>query len=149
MVKEDIIVGGEESGGIAVKGHIPERDGIWIGLVIMELMAKSGKTLTQLVQDIYDKVGYFAFDRDDLHITDDAKERIIEACASDQITAIGEVEVIKTERIDGFKYYVANDLWVMIRPSGTEPVLRVYAQGPSHEAVRDLLAETHATLKDL
>lgn len=149
MVKEDIIVGGEESGGIAVKGHIPERDGIWIGLVIMELMAKSGKTLTQLVQDIYDKVGYFAFDRDDLHITDDAKERIIEACASDQITAIGEVEVIKTERIDGFKYYVANDLWVMIRPSGTEPVLRVYAQGPSHEAVRDLLAKTHATLKDL
>lgn len=147
MVEQDVIVGGEESGGIAVKGHIPERDGIWIGLVIMELMAKTGKTLTQLVQEIYDKVGFFAFDRDDLHITDAAKERIIEACAEGDINSIGGNPVIRTERIDGFKYYVDEDLWVMIRPSGTEPVLRVYAQGPSHEAVRKLLTETHAELK--
>ena len=149
MVEEDIIVGGEESGGIAVKGHIPERDGIWIGLVIMELMAKTGKSLTELVETIYDKVGYFSFDRDDLHISEDAKERIIEACADGQINEIGGRPVIRTERIDGFKYYVADDLWVMIRPSGTEPVLRVYSQGPGKEAVRELLSATHEALENI
>lgn len=147
MITEDVIVGGEESGGIAIKGHIPERDGIWMGLVVMELMAKSGKKLTELIQTIYDKVGYFAFDRDDLHITDAQKERIIENCASDNIRSIGNRPVLRVENIDGFKYYVADDLWVMIRPSGTEPVLRVYAQGPGHEAVRHLLEATHETLK--
>ena len=149
MITEDVIVGGEESGGIAIKGHIPERDGIWMGLVIMELMAKSGKKMTELIQEVYDKVGFFAFDRDDLHITDDLKERIIENCAEGNITAIGGRSVIRTERIDGFKFYISEDLWVMIRPSGTEPVLRVYASGPSHEAVRELLEATHATLKGL
>jgi phosphomannomutase len=147
MITEDIIVGGEESGGIAIKGHIPERDGIWMGLVILELMAKTGKKLTELIQELYDKVGYFSFDRDDLHITNDQKERIIEACASGAVNKIGALDVIRTERIDGFKYYVSEDRWVMIRPSGTEPVLRVYSQGPTEQDVRALLNDTHTMLK--
>ena len=148
MISEDVIVGGEESGGIAIKGHIPERDGIWMGLVILELMAKTGKKLTELIEEIYNMVGSFSFDRDDLHITNVQKERIIEACASGAITKIGELPVLRTERIDGFKYYVAEDRWVMIRPSGTEPVLRVYSQGPSDQDVRDLLNDTHSMLKN-
>lgn len=149
MLTTDVVVGGEESGGIAVKGHIPERDGIWMGLVIFELMAKTGKKLTELIQEIYDKVGSFSFDRDDLHISETQKEMIIEACAAGQITDLGGRAIIRTERIDGFKFYLSEDTWVMIRPSGTEPVLRVYAQAPDKDQVRAALDAAHATLKQI
>jgi phosphomannomutase len=147
MLEKDVVVGGEESGGIAIKGHIPERDGIWMGLVILELMAKTGKKLTELIQEIYDIIGPFSFDRDDLHISEDQKEGIIEACAAGKVTSIGGQEVIRTERIDGFKFYLNEDTWVMIRPSGTEPVLRVYSQAPTASDVRATLEATHETLK--
>ena len=72
MIDEDVLLGGEESGGIAIKGHIPERDGIWMGLVIWEYMAKTGKSLDDLIQEVYAIVGEFAFERIDLHL-DEAK----------------------------------------------------------------------------
>lgn len=146
MTKEDVLVGGEESGGLAVKGHIPERDGIWMGLLIMEFMAKTGKSINQLIQDVYDKVGPFAFDRDDLHITEEKKLSIISACKAGEVKSIGDREIIKTESVDGFKFYLSDDEWVMIRPSGTEPVLRVYAQGSDHKNVREILDAAHSTL---
>lgn len=146
MQEQDVLVGGEESGGLAVKGHIPERDGIWIGLVIMEFMAKSGKSLKQLIQDVYDIVGSFKFSRDDLHITEEAKQKIIDHCANGGIKELGGLQVLKYENIDGHKYYLEGDKWVMIRPSGTEPVLRVYAQAPDMDQVKDTLAKAHNTL---
>lgn len=145
MINEDVLVGGEESGGLAIKGHIPERDGIWIGLTIMEFMAKTGKSIKELVQDIYDKVGAFKFDRDDLHLEDEKKWAIIEKCKSGDIQAIGDLKVLRTETTDGFKFYLSDDQWVMVRPSGTEPVLRVYAQDKTNEAVRELLDKAHMT----
>jgi len=139
MTKEDVLVGGEESGGMAVKGHIPERDGIWIGLMILEFMAKTGKTLKELIQDVYDLVGSFASDRDDLHLKEEQKQAIIERCINNPYQSFGNYTVQSLETTDGFKFNLGNDEWVMMRPSGTEPVLRVYAQAASHEGVRAIL----------
>ncbi len=146
MTTEKVLVGGEESGGIAAAGHIPERDGAWMGLLLLEFMAKTGKTLKQLTQEIYDLVGPFAFDRDDLHISNEKKMAIIESCKANAYTKFGDYTIQRVEDIDGFKFYLADDKWVMIRPSGTEPVLRVYAQGPDLAEVRRILDATHATL---
>lgn len=147
MTEVDVIVGGEESGGLAVKGHIPERDGIWIGLVIMEFMAKTGKSINELIQDVYDKVGAFATDRDDLHIDNEKKWAIMDRCKNGGITQIGDRPVIHTESIDGYKFYLSEDDWVMIRPSGTEPVLRVYSQSTDSKGARAILDAAHITLK--
>lgn len=146
MAAEDVIVGGEESGGLAVKGHIPERDGIWIGLMIMEFMAKTGKSIKALVQEVYDLVGAFAFGRDDLHIKEEQKVAIIQKCKEDPYKAFGDYSIQDIETIDGFKFVLSDSEWVMIRPSGTEPVLRVYAQAATDADVRSILDATHATL---
>lgn len=146
MSQEDVLVGGEESGGLAVKGHIPERDGIWIGLMILEFMAKTGKSLKALIQEVYDVVGTFAFDRDDLHILESQKQAVIKACKEAPYTQVGTYKVESLETIDGFKYNLGDDKWIMIRPSGTEPVLRVYAQAPDAAEVRVMLDAARATM---
>lgn len=139
MTREDVLVGGEESGGLAVKGHIPERDGVWIGLMILEFMAKTGKSLRELVQLVYDEIGPFAFDRDDLHITQAQKEEVLNRCHGDKFVSFGNLKIVRTEKLDGFKYYLDNGTWVMIRPSGTEPVLRVYCEAADRAIARQTL----------
>lgn len=146
MVEEDVLIGGEESGGIAIKGHIPERDGIWNGLVIWEYMAKTGKSLDDLIADVYEIVGSFSVDRDDLHIEEAKKQEIIAACKRQNYKAFGEFSVESVEDVDGFKFHLGNERWVMIRPSGTEPVLRVYAETESKEMTRIVLDAAQKTL---
>ena len=146
MINEDVLVGGEESGGLAVKGHIPERDGIWIGLMILEFMAKTGKSLKGLIADVYEMVGPFSFNRDDLHITNEEKMAAIEMVKGDSIKSFGKFTVQSKEAIDGYKFYLSDNEWVMIRPSGTEPVLRVYAQAPTPAGVREILDAAQATV---
>lgn len=146
MVSDDVLIGGEESGGIAVKGHIPERDGIWMGMIIWEFMAKSGKTLDELIEEVYEIVGDFKFERSDLHITEDLKQRIIANCKADNYKAFGKYQVSELKTIDGFKYFFDDERWVMIRPSGTEPVLRTYAEAPTLEEVRVILRATEETI---
>lgn len=148
MIDEDVLLGGEESGGIAIKGHIPERDGIWMGLTIWEYMVKSGKSLEELIQDVYDLVGAFKFERIDLYLKEDEKLSIIKNCESGNYKKFGDLEVRKLETIDGFKYYFDNDEWVMIRPSGTEPVLRTYAESSTTEGAFKILEKTHAAFKN-
>ncbi len=145
MSTEDVLIGGEESGGIAVKGHIPERDGIWTGLLLMEFMAKSGRSLKQLIEDIFAKVGRFDYYRDDLHLSEQQKQRAIIKCRNG-IDQFGPYKVDSMDDLDGFKFSLSGGSWVMIRPSGTEPVLRVYAQGEDMEEVRHILDHAKATL---
>ena len=146
MIEEDVLVGGEESGGIATKGHIPERDGIWMGLIIWEFMAKSGKTLDDLIREVYEIVGPFKFERSDLHITEELKQKIVANCKADHYKSFGEYQVKEVGTIDGFKYFFDENRWVMIRPSGTEPVLRTYAEAPTMEEVRKILQVTKETI---
>ncbi len=146
MVDEDCLLGGEESGGIAVKGHIPERDGIWMGLIIWEFMAKSGKSLDDLIDEVYALVGSFKFERNDLHITEALKQNIIANCKAGNYKAFGKYQVQEVKTIDGFKYFFDENRWMMIRPSGTEPVLRTYAEAPTLEEVREILAITEKTI---
>ncbi|MNY21838.1 Phosphoglucosamine mutase [compost metagenome] len=146
MVDEDVLIGGEESGGIAVKGHIPERDGIWMGLIIWEYMAKSGKTLDQLIDEVYAIVGAFKFERNDLHITEDLKQSIVAKCANNEYPAFGKYAVKEVGTIDGWKFFFDDNRWMMIRASGTEPVLRTYAEAPTLEEVREILKITEETI---
>ena len=140
------LTGGEESGGIAIAGHIPERDGIWMGLTIWECMAKTGKSLTELIEEIYNLVGTFAFERYDLHLTEELKQAIIQKCENRAFTQFYSYKVIKTEDVDGFKFHFDENSWVMIRPSGTEPVLRVYSEAPTSADAFAILDATKSTL---
>lgn len=146
MVTEDVLIGAEESGGIAIKGHIPERDGVWMGLVLMEYMAKTGKSISQLIQDMYDKVGTFAVERYDLHLNNELKESIINNCKNNSYTNFGTYKIVSVEDTDGFKFRLDNGSWVMIRPSGTEPVLRVYSESSSSASAFDILDQTKTAI---
>lgn len=146
MVKDDVLLGGEESGGIAIKGHIPERDGIWIGLTILENMAKSGKTLQQLINDAYEITGPFAFERIDLHLEEELKQQIVSNCENNIYTSFGEYKIQRIENIDGYKYFFNDDEWFMIRASGTEPVLRNYAQASTPKEASRILKAVEQTL---
>ena len=146
MVNEDVLVGGEESGGIAIKGHIPERDGIWMGLTIWEFMAKTGKTLQELIQEVYAITGTFWFERNDLHIDDVVKNKVLAACKSGAYKEFGKYKVKRVDDLDGWKYFFDDNTWMMIRASGTEPVLRTYAEGANKQIADEILAETKKVL---
>lgn len=146
MISEDVLLGGEESGGIAIKGHIPERDGIWIGLTILEYMAKSGKSLQELIKDVYAIVGPFAFERSDLHLEEELKNEIVENCKNNYYTNFGDYKIQRIETTDGYKYFFNDDEWLMIRASGTEPVLRNYAESSTQEKTFAILKAAEQTL---
>ncbi len=146
MTTEDVLLGGEESGGIAIKGHIPERDGIWMGLTIWEYMVKSGKNLDELIDEVYKIVGAFKFERSDMHLKEEVKNRIVENCKNNKYDSFGQYKVSRLETIDGWKYFFDNDEWLMIRASGTEPVLRNYAEASTTEKAFAILKAAEKTL---
>lgn len=141
IVERDVLVGGEESGGIAVKGHIPERDGIYIGLLIVEMMVKRGKALSELVQELHDEFGPHFCRRIDLHTTDKKKQAVLKRLREEGgLREIAGNAVNEMETLDGYKHILENG-WLLVRPSGTEPVLRIYSEAPTPD-------EADALIKD-
>jgi phosphomannomutase len=148
MISDDVLIGAEESGGIAVANHIPERDGVWIALTILEYMAKSGKSLADLIKEVYDVVGTFSMERYDLHVEDEEKQRIVNGLKSRQYQKFGKYTITGHDDLDGFKCFLDNGSWVMARASGTEPVLRLYAEANTYAEAIKILDATKATLFD-
>jgi phosphomannomutase len=139
MLEHDILMGGEESGGLGVKGHIPERDGILMALLLLEAMAASGKGLWALLEEIMDEIGHFHYARIDLPIGQAAKKQLVEHLAAGTIASIAGFDVTAYNFSDGFKYIFADGSWLLIRPSGTEPVLRLYSEARDTARVELLL----------
>lgn len=140
MMKEDVLIGGEESGGISFKGHIPEGDGPIMGLLLVEMIAASKKSLIEMVNDLLEDVGPALYERVDLRLSRPvAKAEMTDFLTKKAPAEIGGQKVIEVSQRDGVKYIMADDSWLLIRPSGTEPVLRVYAEGRSQEMVKALM----------
>ena len=140
MMKDDVLIGGEESGGISIQGHIPEGDGILMGLLLIEIVASNGTSLYDLVEDLLKQVGPAYYQRNDLRLVHPvAKDRMTQHLLDNAPSSIASERVIQVSTIDGVKYILADDSWLLISPSGTEPVLRVYAEGRSQEIVGALI----------
>ena len=139
MIAEKALIGGEESGGYGFRGHIPERDAVPAGLYFLDLMVKTGKTPSQLLDYLYSKVGAHYYDRIDIKFPESERQRMIERISGNLPENIEGVRVVKTDTSDGFRFVLADDSWLLIRFSGTEPVLRIYAESDSKERVARLL----------
>lgn len=135
MLERDVLMGGEESGGLGVKGHMPERDGILLGLLLLEAMAVSGKGLRQMLNETMDEIGHFYYRRIDRHIENAAKEEMIAKLRAQPPTSVDGRAVASINFSDGFKFIFENGDWLLIRPSGTEPVLRLYCEATSEDQV--------------
>jgi len=140
MMTENVLIGGEESGGISIQGNIPEGDGVLMGLLIVEMVAVYQKSLHSLVGELLEEVGPAFYERKDQRLKFPIeKKRMVQYLTENRPEQIGGVKVDDLLTTDGVKYILADDSWLLIRPSGTEPVLRVYAEGRSEEMVTALL----------
>jgi phosphomannomutase len=140
-LKNDLLIGGEESGGITIKGHIPEGDGVLMGLLLLEIVANSGGTLYEMVEELLKEVGPAFYRRTDLRLSRPvAKKQMSEHLINRAPAQIGGVKVDQVSTLDGVKYWLNDGSWLLIRPSGTEPVLRVYAEGRSAEVLQAMMS---------
>lgn len=139
MMEENALIGGEESGGFGYRGHIPERDGILSGLYILDFMVKTGKKPSELIKYLYSKVGVHHYNRIDLHFPSEKREEVVKRLSSLKPNEIDNTKVVKINTLDGFHFRLSDGSWLLIRLSGTEPVLRIYAESESIEHVERLL----------
>ncbi len=146
MKSEEILLFGEESGDITIGSHIPESDGIWAGLLIWQLMIETGKSLKKLINEVYEITGKFAVDKVDLNVNKNDRIKILEKCQTGYFTSFGKYDVVKTENLDGYKFFFNDNEWLMIRMSDTEPVLRIYAEAGTQEVAQDILSESYRVI---
>jgi phosphomannomutase len=140
MLEKEILIGGEESGGIGLSRHLPERDGIFINLLFLDLLAVTGKTCTQLIREMWDEFGEFHYDRRDLHIPIQAGQKIVEKWKISPPNTLAGRRVQEVGQLDGVKVFLEQDSWILFRQSGTEPLLRVYCEAPTEAAVAEIMA---------
>lgn len=146
MLTRDILLGGEESGGYGIKGHIPERDGILCSLLFLEMMAMTRKSMAVLVKDLFKTVGYHTFVRSDQHLTEATKARILKKLHERPPTGFARYDVIRVNTIDGWKFNLSGGHWVLIRASGTEPLVRIYVEARSDSAAQRILRDVRRQL---
>ncbi|HKT11300.1 MAG TPA: phosphoglucomutase/phosphomannomutase family protein [Terriglobia bacterium] len=139
MLARDILIGGEESGGIALRGHLPERDGILNSLYLADIIAERGKDLGELVQELEEEFGPHHYRRVDLEIDKADAQRAVELVREGKLSSIADFKVLSLDSRDGVKMILGDSMWVLVRTSGTENVLRLYAEAPSREQVTALL----------
>jgi alpha-D-glucose phosphate-specific phosphoglucomutase len=140
MLRDDVLIGGEESGGISFKGHIPEGDGILMGLMLLEMVAVTRKPLDELVDDLLKEAGPIHYTRLDKRLSRPIeKPRLVRQLADTAPAKIGDRKIAEVNTLDGVKYILEDDSWLLIRPSGTEPVLRIYAEAANADQVQTLL----------
>ncbi len=144
MVREDVLMGGEESGGIAIKQHIPERDGVLNSLLLCEIAAQAQKPVSKIIDDLLDEVGPHWYDRRDLHL--ESRLEVVEQVKRRPPQQIAGLKVIKTEMLDGVKLRFPHG-WLLLRASGTEPLLRLYCELDSLDRVREVLDEAERFAK--
>jgi phosphomannomutase len=140
MLENEILIGGEESGGIGLSRHLPERDGIFINLLFLDLLAATGKNCTQLIREMWNEFGEFHYDRLDLHIPIDAGQAIVEKWKTAPPDTFAGRRVQEVGKLDGAKVFLESDSWILFRQSGTEPLLRVYCEAPTETAVAEIMA---------
>jgi phosphomannomutase len=131
MISENILIGGEESGGIGLKMHLPERDGIFNGLLLTKIMIQRNKSLSELVREVQSEFGILYYDRIDYKTTQENKEKILRTC-NNSPSFIGDHKVVNIKRIDGFKF-LFEDAWLLVRASGTEPLIRFYFESKNSD----------------
>jgi phosphomannomutase len=141
MLRENILIGAEESGGIGVAGHIPERDGILNSLLLLEAVVAAGKPPSEMVRDMHREFGEFYFNRRDLHMAVERGQALIGRLAENPPASVAGHEVIGVERLDGTKLLFEDESWLLFRQSGTEPVLRIYSEATSIAKTNSLLDE--------
>lgn len=139
MLTDDILIGGEESGGIGVKNHLPERDGVLMGILVLEAMAAKGKRLEELIADVFAQVGQHEYTRTDLHPPQEKMHKVISALQSFKETRFADGDLAGITRKDGTRLDFVDGSWLLLRPSGTEPVVRVYAEAQTQERARELV----------
>src|SRR6202162_4539856 len=155
MMEHDILIGGEESGGIGYSRFLPERDGVLNCLLLANVMAEEGKPLGQLVADLQREFGAHYYGRRDLQISDDMKQNAIQRARAESTPSLGLYRVLKKEHLDGIKFFLdaptngnGAEAWVLFRASGTEPLLRLYTEASSPELVSELLATGESFVKN-
>jgi alpha-D-glucose phosphate-specific phosphoglucomutase len=139
MLAEDVLIGGEESGGIGIKNHLPERDGLLCSLLLAEIVAVTGTSLSELVEDLMRRLGRHEYGRADLHLRPGQKEALLRRLNARPPVELAGQPVVERQDRDGLKFILADGGWLLFRPSGTEPLLRTYAEAPSPDQVTKLL----------
>jgi phosphomannomutase len=154
MMEHDILIGGEESGGIGYSRFLPERDGILNCLLLANVMAEEGKPLGQLVADLQREFGPHYYGRRDLHIPEEIKQGAIQRARAESTRSLGRYRVLKKENLDGIKFFLnaptngnEAEAWILFRASGTEPLLRLYSEAASPELVDEILAAAESFVR--
>ena len=138
MARTGALVGGEESGGLSVIGHIPEKDGILADLLMAEMVAKEGVTLKQALAQVVQQTGEYRTQRIDLHVDEARKSELMRRFREEPPASLNGLRVVNTSSIDGVKLLLEEEAWVLVRPSGTEPLIRCYIEAHDEEALNGL-----------